>query len=52
MSKKKTEESKEETKEAKSYPKFTCNVSFNNKEYAKGDEWKQEVPEAIKNFLE
>jgi hypothetical protein len=49
MSKKKVEEVKEEVKV---YPKFTCNVSFNNKEYAKGDEWKTEIPEAIKNFLE
>jgi hypothetical protein len=49
---KKVEESIEEVSEEKSFPKFTCNVNFNNKEYKKGDEWTAEVPEAIKPFLE
>jgi hypothetical protein len=38
-------------KESKEFPKFTCNVNFNNKEYKQGEEWTSEIPEAIKSFL-
>jgi hypothetical protein len=38
-------------KKKKEFPKFTCNVNFNNKEYKKDEEWTSEIPEPIKSFL-
>jgi len=47
---KSVKEEKPEIKSEKSLH-FSCNVFFNGKEYAKGAEWKGDIPKELENYI-